>query len=122
MKLSLVTVFWLSVTIFDVMSVGNQNGSRAFLCPYISKPVSFMYPYVFIAGPNKHDVLLVSHVPTKREILTMSLVLLASRTRSRWLLQRRLSTTGGPIGLRSVHHADILINDKGQGNNGSNTQ
>ena len=26
--------------------------------------------YVFVAGPNKHDVLLVSHVPKKREILT----------------------------------------------------
>ena len=26
--------------------------------------------YVFVAGPNKHNVLLVSHVPKKREILT----------------------------------------------------
>ena len=26
--------------------------------------------HVFVAGPNKHDNLLVSHVPTKREILT----------------------------------------------------
>ena len=29
-----------------------------------------MYPYVYVAGPNKNDLLVVSHVPTKREILT----------------------------------------------------
>ena len=29
-----------------------------------------LYPYVFVAGANKHDVLVVSHVLTKREILT----------------------------------------------------
>jgi hypothetical protein len=29
-----------------------------------------MYPYVFVAGPNKHDVLFVSRVPADCEILT----------------------------------------------------
>ena len=56
-------------------AVENRNGSRALgacssrgLCP--TRPVFFMYPYVSVAGPNKHDNLLVSHVPTQREILT----------------------------------------------------
>jgi hypothetical protein len=29
-----------------------------------------MYLYVFVAGSNKHDVLLISRVPTNCEILT----------------------------------------------------
>jgi hypothetical protein len=29
-----------------------------------------MYPYMFVAGPNKHDVLFVSRVPADCEILT----------------------------------------------------
>ena len=35
---------------------------------YIGRAVFFMYPYVFVAGPNKHDVILVSHLPMRREI------------------------------------------------------
>ena len=35
---------------------------------YISGVVFFMYPYVFVAGPNKHDACSLSHVPTEREI------------------------------------------------------
>ena len=34
---------------------------------YISKAV-FMYLYVFVTGPNKQNVLLVSYMPTEREI------------------------------------------------------
>jgi hypothetical protein len=35
---------------------------------YLSTPVLFIYPYVFVAGPNKHDALLITHMPTEREI------------------------------------------------------
>jgi len=51
--------------------VGNWSGPRALgawtsrgLCPLgargdISGTVFFMYPYVFVAGPNKYDALLI---------------------------------------------------------------
>jgi hypothetical protein len=47
-----------------------------------------MYPYVFVAGPNKHDVLLVSHVSTDREILTP----LAEKGSSKLLLVAKACT------------------------------
>jgi hypothetical protein len=37
---------------------------------YTSSPVFSMYPYVFVAGRNKHSVLLVSRVVMDCEILT----------------------------------------------------
>jgi hypothetical protein len=37
---------------------------------YISRSVLFMYPYVFVAHPNKHGVLLVSRVATDCKTLT----------------------------------------------------
>jgi hypothetical protein len=61
---------------FVTMSeIGNHEHSALVLAEgyrdgYISKPVFFIYPYVFVAEPNKHDVLLVSRAPTDCEILT----------------------------------------------------
>ena len=41
-------------------------------CPYghIGGAVSFMYPHIFVAGPNKHDVSLTLHMPTRCEVST----------------------------------------------------
>jgi len=64
--------------------VGNWSGPRALgawtgrgLCPFrgrghISGTVFFMYPYVFVAGLNKHDACSLSHVPMEREIRHLS--------------------------------------------------
>jgi hypothetical protein len=55
----------LSVTaafLFRSLSILVSGGSRVGACSsregYISRAVFFMYPYVLIAGPNKHDNLL----------------------------------------------------------------
>ena len=50
-----------------------------------------MYPYVFVVGLNKHDVLVVSHVPTKREILT------------EWTMPSSVTRSGGDRGVYIVY-------------------
>ena len=54
-----------------------------------------MYPYVFVAGPNKHDVLLVSQVPAKHEILTLLTIegLLTTLTRPTFALISRAGSS-----------------------------
>ena len=69
-----------------------------------------MYPSVFVAGPNKHDVLVVSHVPTKREILTPpSLLLLLSFTL--FLLHTYISPISNPCspGIHTVVKIQAFI-------------
>jgi hypothetical protein len=56
-----------------------------------------MYPYVFVAGPNKHNALLIPHVPTELEIRHAMLPMVRAADESLHTLLRTLNGEKGVI-------------------------